>query len=115
MAHHSNSKTRKILMFIREHPEGIERREIIDAATEKFPEFNASSIDRILAYLRDEDLIYNDGGVGPRGALWVPVKHDGVQESFIAIAAELAEELEAIHYAAYEIHLARRLQEIFGK
>lgn len=102
-------------MFIREHPEGIKRREILEAVTEEFPEFSKRSVESILAYLQSEDLIYNDGVLGPTGALWFPVKHNGVQESFIAIAAELAEELEAIHYAAYEIHLARRLQEIFGE
>lgn len=97
-------------MFIREHPEGSTRREIGDA----FLWIPLTSIDGPLARLRNENLIYNDGVMGVKGSTWFPVTHNGVKEPFPSIAAELVEELRDIHYDGHELHLARRLQEIFG-
>ena len=98
-------------MFVREYPEGIRRREIADA----FLEIPLSGVDSILARLRNHNLIYNDGIMGTKGSIWFPVTHNGVQEPFPAIAAELIAELRDIHYDGHEFHLARRLQEIFGE
>jgi DNA-binding IclR family transcriptional regulator len=105
----ADSKTHRILMFIREHPEGIRRREISEAL--RLPLF---SVDGILARLRNNNLIYNNGVMGSKGSTWFPVTHNDVQEPFPSIAAELVDELRDIHYDGHELHLARRLQEIFG-
>ena len=96
-------------MFIREHPEGIRRREISEALRLTLP-----SVDSVLARLRNKNLIYNNGVMGVKGSTWFPVTHNGVQEPFPSIASELVEELRDIHYEGHKLHLARRLQEIFG-
>lgn len=99
-------------MFIRDHPEGTTRREIAD----NFLWLRLNSIDGPLARLRNHNLVYNNGVMGANGATWFPVTHasNEVKEPFPTIASELVEELKNTHYDGYELHLARRLQEIFG-
>lgn len=68
----------------------------------------------ILASLRNKNLIYNDGVMGARGSMWYPRTHEGVSTPFPEIANDLIAELREIHYAGHELHLARRLEELFG-
>lgn len=110
---YSHTKTEsnryRILNFIRDHPKGTTRRDIRRA----FPRFELSTIDTSLAFLRNHNLVYNTGTMGRKGSIWFPKTHAGVPAPFPAIAAELIAELREVHYAGQEIHLAKRLHEIF--
>lgn len=110
MAH--NSYTHQVLLFVRDHPDGIRRREIADAFMGMLP---LTGVDSILARLRNLDLVYNDGTIGAKGSTWYPKTHEGVSEPFPTIAAKLIEELNDVYYAGQELYLAKRLEELFGE
>lgn len=105
----SESNRYRILEFIRDHPDGTTRRDIRRA----FPGFTVGTIDSGLAFLRNKDLVYNTGVMGAKGSIWFPRMHEGVPAPFPAIAAELIAELREVHYAGQELHLAKRLHELF--
>src|SRR4051794_31990485 len=107
---YKRSSTHQILMFIRDHPEGVKRQDVIYA----FPFVPVPTIDGSLARLRVVELVYNDGTMGAKGSTWFPVTHKGVKEPFPTIARTLVLELGELHYDRYELHLAKRLQELFG-
>lgn len=109
MSNARESYRHQILTFIRDHPDGTTRRDIRRA----FPRFSLATIDGSLAYLRNHDLVYNNGVIGAKGSIWFPKTHEGVDAPFPTIAAELIAELRKVHYAGQEIYLAKRLQEIF--
>lgn len=111
MTPHKNSQHYRVLTFIREHPDGVRRKDLIEA----FPSFKIRSINSILATLRNHDLVFNNGVVGSKGSVWYPRTSAEVAEPFPSIAADLVREMNSIHYAARELHLARRLEEIFGQ
>lgn len=99
----------QVLLFVRDRPEGVRRREIADA----FLWVNLPTIDSTLAGLRNKGLIYNDGVIGAKGSTWFPKTTDDIPEPFPEIARDLVEELREVHYAGQELYLARRLQELF--
>jgi DNA-binding IclR family transcriptional regulator len=108
-----HSSHSRILQYIRNHPEGVRRREVANA----FPDVPLSSVDGILARMRTQDLVYNDGIIGRQGSTWFPRTHndDEIHSPFPEIAHDLIQELRGIHHEAHELHLAKRLQEIFGE
>lgn len=103
--------TTDILSFIRQHPEGTRRQDIAEA----FPLVGLATIDGNLARLRNHGLIYNNGVIGAKGSTWFPKTHEGVKSPFPEIAADIVAELRNVHREGQELHLARRLQEIFGE
>lgn len=99
----------QVLLFVRDRPEGVRRREVADA----FLWVNLPTIDSVLASLRNKKLIYNDGVVGTKGSTWFPVTTDDIPEPFPEIAHDLVEELRKVHYDGQELYLAKRLHELF--
>lgn len=103
------SNTHQMLSFIRARPEGVTRSDIQQA----FPHVPLASIDGNLARMRNYDLVYNNGVMGAKGSIWYPRTFEGIPAPFPKIAADLIAELRQVHRDGHELHLAKRLHEIF--
>lgn len=105
---HSESMTRKVLEYIRDHP-GTTRPNILTVLPEETKKHSVSSI---LGHLAKGGVIENRGRSG-RAARWFFVDIT-VSEMFRKIARTLLAELKEVHHSQREDYLAKRLQEIFG-
>ncbi len=106
---HKNTKTRQILEYIQDHPEGSTLSEITSVFDNQISSMSASSL---LGYLRRKKAIETRGGPG-RSARWYPIENI-TNPIYNIIAIDLLDELKSIHHSQKSDYLAKRLEEIFG-
>lgn len=106
---HANSTTRRIVLYLEDHPEGATRKEIIEAvASDSKPRV----VSCLLQRLQREKIIENRGGYA-HYARWYVVD-DSSHLKYLKIAEDLLEDLQSVHHIRRSEHLAKRLEEIFG-
>ena len=108
MAPRSESYTTRILVYIRAHPRGVKRRDVVKA----FPDVPASSVDNLMARLRTEGLVINNGVKGPEGATWWAKTADFIPEDTQQLAKDLLRGLRQCHREGQELYLAEKLHEL---
>lgn len=106
---HSNSLTRKVLDYVRDHP-GTTRPNILTVLPENTKPHSVSSI---LGNLAKGGVLENRGRAG-RAARWY-AQEITVDKRWRKIAKMLLTELKDVHHSKREDFLAKRLQEIFGE